>query len=191
MLDELIETFEELKKSVFIIDRGTQGIITIRFENKHFYHLVGLHKTNINMFFPDYLKTKDKIYKYLKKNSKKFNKILENQIQDKDSVELRIKSFHKIIELLNDSDGLTLYSLKQKVAGSMYDGDYGLLRIYEDLYCLFGLKQEDINEEKNIVYCVPQSWMASRRVNKLIEAKMPIYMNKITKLPANTNIQDL
>ena len=52
MLDELIETFEELKKSVFIIDRGTQGIITIRFENKHFYHLVGLHKTNINMFFP-------------------------------------------------------------------------------------------------------------------------------------------
>ena len=73
----------------------------------------------------------------------------------------------------------------------MYDGDYGILRIYEDLYCLFGLKQEDINEEKNIVYCVPQSWMASRRVNKLIEAKMPIYMNKITKLPANTNIQDL
>ena len=51
MLKELIDTFEELKKYVYIIDRGTRGKIIIKFTNDKFYHLVGLHKTN-NYYVP-------------------------------------------------------------------------------------------------------------------------------------------
>ena len=49
MLQNLIDTFEELKKYVFIIDRGSKGNIVIKFNNDNFYHLIGLHKTNIDI----------------------------------------------------------------------------------------------------------------------------------------------
>ena len=45
MLKEAIDTFEELKKYVFIINRGNKPSIIIKFENENFYHLIGLHKT--------------------------------------------------------------------------------------------------------------------------------------------------
>lgn len=78
---------------------------------------------------------------------------------------------------------MTLYNLKQKTKGSLYDGDFGLMKIYETIYCLLGLKIE--SEEKNEFIYVPQSWMASTRVNILIENKRPIYMKFIEKIPVN------
>lgn len=181
MLEDLINTFEELKKYVFIIDRGSKERIIVKFNNDNFYHLVGLHKTNIDMFFPDYIKSKDKKYKYIKKNVEKFNNILTNQINEKDTLELRIKTFPYILNLLEDNDNSILYDLKQRIPGSMYNGDYGLMKIFEQIYCLFGLKCESKNN--NIINCAPQSWMASTRVNRLIEGKKPIYMNKIHVIP--------
>lgn len=181
MLQQLIDTFEELKKFVFIIDRGNKGKIIIKFNNDNFYHLVGLHKTNINIFFPDYIKSMDKRYKYIKKNVNKFNNILMNQIKEKDSLELRISTFHHILELLKGIDSPILYDLKQKTPGSMYNGDFGLMKIYEQIYCLFGLKSE--SKIDNVINCAPQSWMASNRVNRIIEGKKPIYMERIYVVP--------
>lgn len=183
MLQELIDTFEELKKYVFIIDRGNNNMIVLRFNNDNFYHLVGLHKTNINMFFPEYLKTQDKKYKYLKKNVTRFDNIIKNQIKDKNLLELRIKTFTRIIDLLNINNNTILYNLKEKVPGSLYNGDYGLMKVFEDnISCLLGLKRELEND--NIIYCAPQSWMASNRINRLVENKRPIYMNKIVAIPS-------
>ena len=182
MLQELIETFEELKKYVFIVNRGTQKALVIRFNNNNFYHLIGLHKTNIDMFFPNYIKSKDKKYKYIKKNIKKFDGIILNQIKEKDSLIFRIKTFHNIIDLLKSNNNTILYNLKQKVIGSMYNGDYGLMKIYEEeICCLFGLKVD--NENNEFINCAPQSWMASNRTNRLIEGKRPIYMLNITAMP--------
>lgn len=184
MLQELIDTFEELKKYVFLIDRGTNGIIIVKFNNDNFYHLVGLHKTNINMFFPQYIKTQDKKYKHMKKNVKKFDNILQNQIKDKNSLEMRINTFCKIKDLLNNSNSTTLYNLKEKIPGSVYNGDYGLMKMYEeDICCLLGLKKE--NENDNTIHCAPQSWMASNRGNRLIDFKRPIFMKAISVIPAN------
>ncbi len=44
---ELIKTFEELKKYIFIIERGDNKKISIKFTNDKFYHLIGLHKMNL------------------------------------------------------------------------------------------------------------------------------------------------
>lgn len=189
MLQELIETFEELKKYVFIIDRGNNNMLVIRFNNDNFYHLVGLHKTNINMFFPNYLKTQDKKYKYLKKNVNKFDNILKNQIKDKNLLELRIKTFVRIKELLSGENNTILYNFKEKIPGSLYNGDYGLMKVFEDnIFCLLGLKK--VLENDNIITCAPQSWMASNRTNRIIENKRPIYMNKIIAIPSYLYTQD-
>lgn len=190
MLEELINTFEELKKYVYIIDRGKNGLLIIKFDNKNFYHLVGLHKTNIGMFIPSYIKTQDKKYKYIKKNITKFNNILENQIKEKDLLILRINTFARIKELLNNSANTMLHNLRdRKAEGSLYNGDYGLVKVFEDnISCLLGLKQESANN--NIVNCAPQSWMASERINRIIEYKRPIYMKSIVAYPANLYNQD-
>lgn len=182
MLQELIDTYEELKKYVFIISRGPKNKIVFRFKNENFYHLVELHKTNINMFIPDFIKTKDKKYKYIKKNVKKFDNILENQINQKDLLEFRVSTFKNILDLLKENKNTTLYDLRYVPDRSMYDGDFGLLKIYEDINCLLGLKKEE--EIERTIYCAPQSWMASNRVNKLVEFKRPIYMDKIITFKA-------
>lgn len=181
LLQELITTFEELKKYVFIINRGTKKPIIIKFNNDNFYHLVGLHKTNIDMFFPNYIKSKSKKYKYMKSNVNRFNNILINQTKEKDTLEYRVKTFKNIIDLLKKNENTTLYNLNRKIPGSMYNGNYGLLKIYEEIYCLFGLKIE--NENMNFVYCAPQSWMASNRISRLIEGNKPIFMENITAIP--------
>lgn len=188
MLQDLIDTFEELKKYAFIIDRGSKGSIIIKFRNDNFYHLVGLHKTNIDMFIPTHIRTKDKKYKYIKKNVAKFNNILENQIKEKDSLIFRISTFQNILDLLNGNNNTILYNLKEKNPNSLYNGDFGLLKIYEQLYCLLGLKCESING--NIISCAPQSWMASNRINKLIEYKHPIFMQQISKVPISAYNDD-
>ena len=85
--------------------------------------------------------------------------------------------------MLNEVNNTTLYNLKEKVPDSVYNGDYGLLNIIENIYCLLGLKLDStINDSK--VY-VPQSFMASNRANKLIYGKPPIYFKKIIAIPIN------
>lgn len=182
MLKDAIDTFEELKKYTFIISRGSFKNIIIRFNNNNFYHLIGLHKTNIDMFFPSKIKSKDKKYKYIKKNIDKFENILNNQIKEQNLLVSRIESFPKIIDMLKVGNNTMLFNLKQKSPGSMYDGDYGLLKWFDEkLCCLFGLKIE--SEEEEFINCVPQSWMASNRTNRLVEGRKPIYIENISCVP--------
>ena len=180
MFQDLVNTFEELKKYVFIIDRGKKEKIIIKFRDEHFYHLVGLHKIHFNSFIPSYIKTREKQYKYMKKHIDKYNNVLKNQTVKKDVLLYRIKTFSNLLDLLK-SDNTILYNLKEKVPGSMYDGDYGLLKIYEEMYCLLGLKEIEKTQEE--IYCVPQSWMANNRENNLTKYKVPLYMNKIIAIP--------
>lgn len=181
MLEEAINTFEELKKYIFIINRGTKKSIVIKFNNCNFYHLVGLHKTNINIFIPVNIKTMDKKYKYIKKNINQFEGILQDQIKEKDFLQNRILTFRNVLDLLTENKNTMLFNLKERKPGSMYDGDYGLLKIYENLSCLLGLKVNE--EEENTIYCAPQSWMVNNRPNRLVEGKRPIYMESIFKIP--------
>ena len=69
MLKEMIDTYEELKKYVYVINRGNKKPIIIVFKDENFYHLAGLHYTNIDFFIPKYITNKTKLYKYLKKNA--------------------------------------------------------------------------------------------------------------------------
>lgn len=182
MVEKLIDTFEELKKYTFIVNRKDKSSIIIKFHNYNFYHLIGMHKIkNIDNFFPTHIKARDKRYKYIKNNIKKFNNILENQIKEKDSLKLRITTFCNIIDLLKGNN-TTLYNLKPQLPNSRYEGDFGLMKKYEnDICCLLGLKIDSKIDNK--VYCSPNSWMASKRINKLIEYRRPIYMESITSLP--------
>lgn len=182
LLDDMIKTFEDLKKNVYIIDRGDLKPLIIRFKDEHFYHLAGLHKTNINMFFPKEIRSRAKQYKHMKNNIEKYNNIIINQIKGKYLLELRINTFCYITEILKDNSGATLYRFKDKVAGSRYDGDYGLFKLFEDIYCLLGLKE---NADDNI--CYPQSWMPSNRMHKLA-MRPPKSYNKIIVIP--TKIYD-
>ena len=190
MVEGLINTFEELKKYVFIINRKDKGIIYIRFQNDSFYHLVRLHKIkNFDKYFPTHIKSKDKRYKYIKKHTEKFNNILENQLKEKDTLKLRITTFNNVLNLLKGFN-TSLYSLKFKNNhSSLYEGDYGLMKIYEkDICCLLGLKTE--NKEGNKIFCVPNSWMASRRINQLVELRRPMYMENISMIPINIDNED-
>ncbi len=182
MLKDLIETFEELKKYVFIIDRGDKGKIIVKFKDEHFYHLIGLHKIHFDIFLPDYIKTKEKQYKFIKKNIEKYDNILKNQIVKKDTLQNRINSFHNLLDLLK-GNGIKLYNLKEKNPNSLYEGDYGLLKIYNTLYCLLGLKE--FNKIENEIYCAPQSWMADKREINIIKYKIPIFINRIIFIPVN------
>ena len=76
ILQELIDTYEEIKKYVYVIKRGDKSSITIKFNDNNFFHLVGLHKTHLDLFIPHYISSKAKKYKYIRKNINKFNNIL-------------------------------------------------------------------------------------------------------------------
>lgn len=179
MLFDLISTFEELKKYVFIIDRGTKGSIIFRFKNENFFHLVGLQHANIQMFIPPHIKTKDKQYKHIKKYTNKYNDIIENQIKEKDSLQLRMETFTNITDLLN-GDKTNLFDTKGRNDGSLIDGEYGLLKIYENIYCFLGLKID--NEKEDRIYCAPQTWFADRKAYKRVAGKKPLFVNNISKI---------
>lgn len=184
MVEKLIESFEELKKYNFLITRKNKANIIFRFKNESFYHLIGLHKIkNFDNYFPKMIKSKDKKYKYIKNNIQKFNNILNNQLKEKDLLKLRIHTFPYIVDLLKGNNTL-LYNLKNKVDGSLYNGDFGLVKIYDyNIYCLLGLK---INKKDNEnINCFPNSWMASKRTNRLTEFKRPIHMDSILAFPIN------
>ena len=181
MLKDALETYEELKKYIFIINIGNDKNIILRFKNENFYHLLGLHKIKIDNFFPNKIMNKDRIYKHLKANVDKYEKILENLIKEEKRILLRISSFHYILDVLK-KDGTTLYKLTNNISnGSLYKGDYGLFKSFDEVSCLFGLIIENI--ENNIINCNPQSWMPSNRKNKIIEFKRPMFMKEITKIP--------
>ena len=134
------------------------------------------------MFFPEYIKSQDKKYKYIKKNAKKFNGILENQIKEKHSLELRITTFKNILDLFKQENETSLYNLRGKIPGSLYNGDYGLLEVCHKINCLLALACESKNEKA--INCAPQSWMASNRTNKILEHKSPLYIKNIYTIPA-------
>lgn len=180
ILQDLIDTFEEVKKNVYLVMRGDKTPILIKFNDDNFFHLVGLHKTNINLFMPKGIKSKTKMYKYLKGHVDKFNNILLSEANDNELLNNRITTFHNILDLLS-GERTSLYDLCKKTDGSMYDGDFGILKIYEDVNCLLGLKISVT--EDDIIKCAPQSWMSSNKVNYLIKFKKPIYMEKIAAIP--------
>ena len=127
--------------------------------------------------------SKDKIYKYLKANINQYESILNNLIKEQNRLELRIKSFPYILNLLTENNTV-LFNLKHNMPkGSLYNGDYGLFKIFEDIYCLFGLKVNDTTND--IINCKPQSWMPNNRRNNIIEFKTPIFMKEIIKIPVN------
>lgn len=179
MLYELFETYEELKKYIFIVDRGTKGNIIIKFKNENFFHLVGLQHTNILMFIPNHIKTKDKQYKYLRKHIDKYNKIIENQIIEKYSLQMRMETFSCIKDLLK-GEKTFLYDTREKNAGALFDGEFGLFKVYEEIHCFLGLKKND--EINSNVYCVPQTWISDRKAYKKVIGKKPLYINSISKI---------
>ena len=192
MLKQAIKTYEELKKYVFIINRGNKKPIIIKFKDENFYHLFGLHKLNdFDRFFPDYIKSQARKYKYMKKKISMFNGIVNNQVKEKDTLIHRFKTFPYILELLKSNNNVTLYDLTMVPPNSLYKGNYGLLKIYEYINCLLGLITN--NETENTVFCSPQSWMVNTRVIQLTELKRPLYIENITFIPIdiykdNTNM---
>lgn len=92
-------------------------------------------------------------------------------------------SFVNINDLLKGKS-TSLYNLKPTLPYSSYDGDYGLMKMYEpNLCCLLGLKIGNAFDNK--FNCSPNSWMASNRINKLVEFKRPISIQSITAIPTN------
>ena len=190
MLQEIITTFEELKKYNYLINIGKKGFINLRFQNEQFFHLLGLHKINLDIYFPLKCISKEKKYKYIKSHVEKFEKILHDKTKDNSLLKQRINTFKYIPDVLNGNETL-LYNLQEKTNPmSLYNGDYGLLKVYliknannnkYNTYCLLGLKVK--LKENNIYDCVPQSWMASKRPNNLVSFRRPIYVIEYIKSP--------
>ncbi len=63
----------------------------------------------------------------------------------------------------------------------MYKGDFGLLKIYENLNCLLCLKCTE--ETDKIINCAPQSYMVDRRLLQITEFKLPLYIDNIIPIP--------
>lgn len=183
-LNKIIETFEQLKKYVFIIEIGQDKKIILKFTNDNFYHLLGLHKMNLEQFFPKHIISKDKRYKYIKKNPDKFQNVIQNQFKRKDLLELRVKTFINILDLLK-GEKTSLYNFKiqgKLNSYSNYDGDFALTKTYQyDIFCLLGLKVDTTYNK--YLSCIPNSWMASHRINKLVEFRKASYTDKITAVP--------
>ena len=183
-INEIIEIFEQLKKYVFFIEMGQNKKIILKFTNDKFYHLLGLHKMNLDQFFPKNIISKDKRYKYIKKNPDKFQNVIENQFKRKNLLELRVKTFTKILDLLK-GENTSLYNFKNQNKSnpySNYNGDFALTKTYQyDIFCLLGLKIDTTYDK--YLSCVPNSWMASHRINQLVEFRKASYMDKITAIP--------
>lgn len=190
MIQELIDTFEDLKKKKYFIDMGKGGLILIEFNDENFYHLAGLHKVDLSIYFPKGCISKEKQYKYIKTHVNKFEKVLLNKIKENRLLTQRIKTFKYIPDIFKNV-GVNLYNVKEnKQAMSLYNGDYALSKTYQEIqkngkvksiYCVLGLKNQK-SVSKNFL-CAPQSWMASDRPNSLIEYKKPLYICAITAIP--------
>ena len=183
MLQDSIDAFEELKKYVFIVDRGELGKIIIKFHDENFYHLIGLHKIDFDLFLPYYLKTKVKKYKYIKNHINKYDKILDDLTLKKYGIKRRITTLHNLVDLLKNDKNTKMYNLKERRPNSLYNGDFGLLKEYENLRCLLGLKE--IFRDGKIISCSPQSWIVDDKEINLIKNRPSHYLKGIIAIPAN------
>lgn len=194
MVQELIDTFEELKKYNYFIDMGKDGLMLIEFKNEHFYHLAGFHKINLSIYFPQKRMSKEKQYKYIKSHTEKFENAIKNQMKENNLLQQRIETFKYIPEIF-DKNSVILYNLRIKNNPmSLYNGDFGLMKIFQkqtannkvkQIYGLLGLKNH-IESEKGY-NCVPQSWMADTRPNSLVQYRKPLYIKGLAKLPVNAS----
>lgn len=194
MIQELIDTFEKLKKYKYLIDMGKDGLMLIEFNDENFYHLAGLHKVDLSIYFPKGCISKEKQYKYIKTHTEKFEKVLQNKIKENRLLTQRIKTFKYIPDIFKNV-GVNLYNVREnKQTMSLYNGDYALSKTYQELqkngnakpiYCILGLKNQKSLPKKYL--CVPQSWMASDRPNSLIEYKKPLYIGYISPIPTEVS----
>lgn len=194
MIQELIDTFEELKKNKYFIDMGKDGLMLIEFNDENFYHLAGLHKVDLSIYFPKGCISKEKQYKYIKTHTEKFEKVLQNKIKENRLLTQRVKTFKYIPDIFKNV-GVNLYNVREnKQTMSLYNGDYALSKTYQELqkngnvkpiYCILGLKNQKSLPKKYL--CVPQSWMASDRPNSLIEYKKPLYIGCISPIPTEVS----
>lgn len=74
-----------------------------------------------------------------------------------------MKTFSNIEDLLNGVK-TNLFDIRGSNDGSLIKGEYGLLKIYEDVYCFLGLKVD--NENDNATHCVPLTWISDRKAYK-------------------------
>ena len=93
MIQELINTFEELKKYDYFISIGKKGYIILKFQNEHFYHLIGLHKINLDIYFPKQCISKEKKYKYIKSHQNKFEHIFKRPNKGKLFIKKKNRNF--------------------------------------------------------------------------------------------------
>lgn len=91
-----------------------------------------------------------------------------------------MQTFINIIDLLN-GEKTSLYDIRGKNDGSLINGDFGLLKIYEDIYCFLGLKKIDVPRSENLV-CTPITWIADRKAYKRVANKKPLYISYISKI---------
>jgi len=150
----------------------------------------------LDVYFPNPNITKDKKYKYIKSHVSKFENVLQNKLRENLLLKYRINTFKNIPDLLSGNSTI-LYNLQEKNPLSLYDGDFGLMKVYQDedinnIYCLLGIKNKFKNN--NTYNCVPQSWMAGKRPNNLVQYKRPLYLHEITRIPneiTNNAIQEM
>ena len=91
-----------------------------------------------------------------------------------------MQTFINIIDLLN-GEKTSLYDIRGKNDGSLINGDFGLLKIYEDIYCFLGLKKIAVPTSENLV-CTPITWIADRKAYKRVANKKPLYIRYISKI---------
>ena len=98
------------------------------------------------MSTPPFSNKIDSKYKYLKSHAKKFNSILQAELNGKTTLMFRINTFSN--SLLHDNEKTMLYKMNEKVNGSLYNGDFSLYKLCNNMYCLLGLICErKINNE--------------------------------------------
>ena len=133
MIQELIDTFEELKKKKYFIDMGKGGLILIEFNDENFYHLAGLHKVDLSIYFPKGCISKEKQYRYIKTHVNKFEKVLLNKIKENRLLTQRIKTFKYIPDIFKNI-GVNLYNVREnKQTMSLYNGDYAISKTYQEI----------------------------------------------------------
>ncbi len=91
-----------------------------------------------------------------------------------------MQTFNNIIDLLN-GEKTNLYDIRGKNDGSLIKGDFGLLKIYEEIYCFLGLKKIDSPTNEDLV-CTPITWLTDRKAYKRVTNKKPLYISHISKI---------
>lgn len=91
---------------------GKGGLILIEFNDENFYHLAGLHKVDLSIYFPKGCISKEKQYRYIKTHVNKFEKVLLNKIKENRLLTQRIKTFKYIPDIFKNV-GVNLYNVRE------------------------------------------------------------------------------